>query len=153
MGPCKNAWTSEPLIFFNASVCCVKQSMHNYNVVLVLINCFDLVARSRARTVNVIKRITKPLLEQKNYQVHFIYNTKLYATGTQNLPPFVHKPMNKCPTAKSVYVLSHAVFEWLKLRSWYLWHRTEYKMYNHKTASNMLPCVVIKKSSTHSNVV
>ena len=153
MRPCKNAWTSEPLIFFNANVCCVKQSMHNYNVVLVLINRFDLVARSRERTDNVLKRITKPLRKQKNYQVHSIYNTKLCATGTQKLSLFLHKPINKRPTAKSVYVLSHAVFEWLKLRSWYLWHRTEYKMYNHKTASNMLPCVVLKKSSTHSNVV
>ena len=59
MRPCKNACTSEPFIFFNASVCCVKQSVHNYNVVLVLINRFDLVARSRARTDNCLKHITK----------------------------------------------------------------------------------------------
>ena len=74
MRPHKNAWTPEPFIFFNASVCCVKQSVHNYNVLLVLINCFDLVAKSRARTVNFFKRITKPLRKQKNYQVHSIYN-------------------------------------------------------------------------------
>ena len=30
----KHAWTLESFIFYNASVCCVKHSVHNYNVVL-----------------------------------------------------------------------------------------------------------------------
>ena len=46
---------------------------------------------------------------------------------------------------KSVYVLSRTVFDWLQLRSWYLWHQIEYKFYKHKTASNMLPSVVLKR--------
>ena len=55
----------------NASVCCVEQSVHNYNVVLVLINRFDLVARSRARTDNCLKHITKPLLDVGRFDTRF----------------------------------------------------------------------------------
>ena len=80
---------------FNASVCCVKQSVHNYNVVLYcMINRFDLVARS-VHELLTLNRIIEPLRKQKYYQVHSIYNTKLCAVGVRKLPQFVHKPMSK----------------------------------------------------------
>ena len=75
----------------------------------VLINRFDLVARSHARTVQ-FKMYNRVTSKTKKLSSSSMYNTKLCAVGARKLPLFVHKPMsNDVPLKVYIYFKSHCV--------------------------------------------